>query len=69
MIKIRDEKFQHDTDRAVADISALSSGKRDRYEYLVNEEIWPSKKSTYSPFRKILEKQTQTQLKTMVKTN
>ena len=40
--KIRDEKLQFDINREVAKISALSSGKIDKYEYLANEEILPS---------------------------
>ena len=39
--KIRDEKLQFDINREVAKISALSSGKIDKYEYLANEEILP----------------------------
>ena len=31
--KIRDEKLQHDINREAATISALSSGKVDKYEY------------------------------------
>ena len=40
--KIRDEKLQYDINREVAKISALSSGKIDKYEYLASEEILPS---------------------------
>ena len=43
--KIRNEKLQNDIDREVAHISALSSGKIDKYEYLTDEEILPSHKS------------------------
>ena len=32
--KIRHEKLQHDSNREVAKISALSFGKIDKYEYL-----------------------------------
>ena len=32
--KIRDEKLQYDIIREAAKISALSSGKNDKYEYL-----------------------------------
>ena len=35
--KIRDEKLQYDTKREAAEISALSSGKIDKYEYLTGE--------------------------------
>ena len=40
--KIRDEKIQHDIDRESAKISALSSGKLQKYEYLDGEDILPS---------------------------
>ena len=40
--KVRDEKLQYDINREVAKISALSSGKIDKYEYLACEEILPS---------------------------
>ena len=40
--QVRDENLQHDIDRESAKISALSSGKTDKYEYLVGEEILPS---------------------------
>ena len=58
--QIRDEKLQYDIDREAAKISALSSGKTDKYEYLTGEEILPSNqqqiieqaKFTYSPFEK-----------------
>ena len=39
--KIRNEKLQYDIDREAAKISALSSGKIDKYEYLTNDEILP----------------------------
>ena len=50
-------------------ISALSSGKIDKYEYLTGEEILPSgpsqiiqqPKLTYSPLGKAIEKQTEIQ--------
>ena len=37
--QIRDEKLQYDINREAANISALSSGKIDKYEYLTGEEI------------------------------
>ena len=40
--KIRDEKVQYDVNREAAKISALSSGRIDKYEYLTGEEILPS---------------------------
>ena len=55
--QIRDEKLQYDINREAAKISALSSGKIDKYEYLTGEKILPSNqqqindqaKFTYSP--------------------
>ena len=43
--KIRDEKLQCDIDREAAKISALSSGKIDKYEYFTGEKILPSDQS------------------------
>ena len=40
--KIKDEKSQHDINREAAKISALSSRKSDKYEYLTVKEILPS---------------------------
>ena len=40
--KIRNEKLQYDINREAAKISALSSGRFDKYEYLTGEEILPS---------------------------
>ena len=65
---IKDEKLQYDINREAAKISALSSGKIDKYEYLTGEEILPSNqqqiieqaKFTYSPLGKAFEKQTKT---------
>ena len=37
--KIRDEKLRYDINREVAKISALSSGKIHKYEYLNGEDI------------------------------
>ena len=39
--KIRDEKLQYKINREAAKISALSSGRTDKYEYLTGEEIIP----------------------------
>ena len=63
--QIRDEKLQYDIDREAAKISALSSGKIHKYEYLTGEDILPSNqqqiieqdKFTYSPLGKAFEKQ------------
>ena len=43
--KIRDEKLQYDIIREAAKISALSSGKNDKYEYLASKEILLSDQS------------------------
>ena len=40
--QIRDEKLQYNINREAAKISALSSGKIGKYEYLTGEEILPS---------------------------
>ena len=63
--KIRDKKLQYDINREAAKISALSSGKIDKYEYLTGEEILPfnqrqiieQARFVYSPLVKALEKQ------------
>ena len=39
--KIKDEKVQYDINRESAKISALSSGKIHKFEYLTSEEILP----------------------------
>ena len=66
--QIKDEKLQYDINREAAKITALSSGKIDKYEYLTGEEILPSNqqqiiqqaKFNYSPLEKALEKQRKT---------
>ena len=40
--QIKDEILQYAINREAAKISALSSGKIDKYEYLTGEEILPS---------------------------
>ena len=58
--KIRNEKLQYDINRQAAKLSALSSGKIGKYEYLTGEEILPSNrrqiikqaKFVYSPLGK-----------------
>ena len=40
--QIRDEKLQYDINRKAAEISALSSDKIDKFEYLTGNEILPS---------------------------
>ena len=37
--QVRDEKLRYDINKEAAKISALSSGKIDKYEYLTGEEI------------------------------
>ena len=66
--QIKDEKLQYDIKTEAAKISALSSGKLHKYEYLTGEDILPStqqqiieqSKSTYSSLGKAFEKQTET---------
>ena len=66
--QIRDEELQYDIDREAVKISALSSGKIHKYEYLTGENIFPSNqqqiieqaKITYSPLGKAFEKQIKT---------
>ena len=66
--QIKDEKLQYDIDREAAKISALSSGKIHKYEYLTGEDILPSNqqqiieqaKFTYSSLGKAFEKQIKT---------
>ena len=43
--KIIDEIIQYYINRKSAKISALSSGKIDKYEYLTSQEILPSNQS------------------------
>ena len=40
--QIRNEKLQYDINREAAKISALPSGKIQKYEYLTGEDILPS---------------------------
>ena len=66
--QIRDEKLQYDINREAAKISALSSGKIHKYEYLTGENILPSSqqqiieqaKFNYSALGKAFEKQIKT---------
>ena len=60
--QIRDQKLQYDINRKTAEISAFSSGKIDKYEYLTgkkisNQQIIEQSKFTYSPLGKAFEKQ------------
>ena len=43
--RIGDEKLQYDINREAAKVSALCSGKIDRYEYPTGEEILSSDQS------------------------
>ena len=62
--KIKNEKLQYDINQEAAKVSAESSGKIDKYEYLTGEEILSSDQSrkieqakfTYSPLGKVFEK-------------
>ena len=66
--QISDEKLQYDINREAAKISALSSGKIHKYEYLTGEDILPSSNQqiikqarfTYSPLQKAFDKQINT---------
>ena len=66
--QIRDEKLQYDINRKAAEISALSSGKIDKYEYLTGQDILPfnqqqvigKAKFTYFSLEKMFEKQIKT---------
>ena len=69
--QIRDEKLQYDINTEAAKISALSSGKTHKYEYLTSENILPSNqqqiieqaKFTHSPLGKAFEKQLKIKVK------
>ena len=39
--QIRDEKLQYDINREASKISALLSGKMEKFEYLTGEELLP----------------------------
>ena len=66
--QIKDEKLQYNINREAAKISALSSGKIHKCEYLTGKDILPSDqqqiieqvKFTYSPLEKTFEKQIKT---------
>ena len=66
--QIRDEKLRYNINIEAAKISALSSGKIHKYEYLTGEDILPSNQQqiieqarfTYSPLEKAFEKQIKT---------
>ena len=66
--KFKNEKLQYDINREVTKISALSSGKIEKYEYLTGKELLPSDQSrmieqanfTYSPLGKAFKTQIKT---------
>ena len=66
--QIENEKLQYDINREATKISALSSGKTGKYDYLIEEEILPfnqkqiieQAKFTYSPLGKAFEKKAKT---------
>ena len=66
--QIKDEKLQYDINGEAAKISALSSGKIHKYEYLTGGDMLPSNqqqiieqaKFIYSPLGKAFEKQIKT---------
>ena len=66
--QIRDQKPRYDISREAAKISASSSGKVHKYEYLTGKDILPSNqqqiiqqaKFTHSPLGKAFEKQIKT---------
>ena len=66
--QIKDEKLQYDINREAVKISALSSGKFNKYEYLTSEEVLPSNrqqiieqaKFEYSPLGKAFKKRVKT---------
>ena len=66
--QIKDEKLQYNINREAAKISALSSGKLHKYDYLTGEDILPSNQQkiieqtefTYSPLGTAFDKQIKT---------
>ena len=66
--KIKDEKLQYDIKRGAAKMSAISSGKIGKYDYLTGEEIMQFDQSriteqakfTYCPLGKAFERQVKT---------
>ena len=66
--QIKDEKLQYNINKEAAKISALSSGRLHKYEYLTGEDILPSNqhqiieqtKFSYSPLGKAFDKQIKT---------
>ena len=66
--QIRDKKLRYDMNREAAKLSALSSGKIHKYEYLTGEDMLPFNQQqiieqarfTNSPLGKAFKKQTKT---------
>ena len=66
--QIRDGKLQYDINREAAKISASSSGKIHKYQYITGKDLLPSNqqqiieqdKFTYSPLEKAFENQIKT---------
>ena len=66
--KIKDDKLPYDINKEAVKISALLSGKIDKYEYLTGNKILPPDQSrvleqakfTYSPLGKVFEKEIKT---------
>ena len=73
--QIKDKKLQYDINWEAAKISALSSGKIDKYEYLTGKEILHSNQKqiiqqvtvTYVPLGKTFVKQTKKQKQLKIK--
>ena len=72
--KIRDEKLHYSINRVGAKISALSSGKIDKQEYLTGKEILPfdqrrviNKLILHIPLQEKLQKNKQKQLRIKAK--
>ena len=69
--KIKDKKLKYNINREAANISALSAGKVNKYEYLTGEEVLPSDQGrtieqanfTYYPLGNAFEKQKQLKIK------
>ena len=68
--KIRDEDLHYDINGEAANVSALSSGKIDKYEYLTGDEILLSNERQkieqanfpYSPLGEVFEQQAEKQV-------
>ena len=46
--KVRDEKLKYNINREAVNMSALSSGKIDKYEFVTSEEILPKQNNRTS---------------------